>query len=76
MRDLRVTFYRTPEESLEAVPTLAADELEWRPLSPAPSDSTGVADAFETLFGPNDHVKIMVQPWRDGGLEIIGGGAA
>ena len=74
--DLRFTFYYTPEEYAEAFRALAADELEWRPMVTGTVGLDGVADAFETLFGPNDHVKIMVQPWRDGGLETVSGGAS
>jgi len=31
----------------------------------------GVAEAFDTLTGPNEHIKIMVEPWRSGNLEVI-----
>lgn len=74
--DLRFTFYYTPDEYAEAFRSLAADELEWRPLVTGTVGLDGVADAFATLFGPNEHVKIMVQPWRDGALEVVTGGLA
>lgn len=31
----------------------------------------GVAEAFDTLLRPNDHVEIMVEPRRSGALEVI-----
>ena len=31
----------------------------------------GVAEAFDTLLRPNDHVEIMVEPRRSGALEVV-----
>ena len=31
----------------------------------------GVAEAFDTLLRPNDHVGILVEPRRSGALEVI-----
>lgn len=67
--DLRFTFYYSPEEYAAAFEALAAGDLEWRPLVTGAVGIDGVAEAFETLLGPNDHIKIMVEPWRTGGLE-------
>jgi hypothetical protein len=29
----------------------------------------GVVSAFNTLAEPNDHIKVIVEPWRRGELE-------
>ncbi len=31
----------------------------------------GVQGAFDTLFKPNDHIKIIIEPWRTGALERV-----
>ena len=29
----------------------------------------GVPGAFDILMKPNDHIKVIIEPWRSGSLE-------
>jgi hypothetical protein len=31
----------------------------------------GVEDAFRQLMTPNDHIKVVIEPWRSGALEVV-----
>ena len=30
----------------------------------------GVPQALEMLIQPNDHIKVIIEPWRNGALEL------
>ena len=66
--DIKFTFYYANSEYEQALALLAAGELNWQPLVTGTVGYDGVQGAFETLLAPNDHIKIMVQPWRQGNL--------
>ncbi len=69
--DLSFSFYYSIEEYQEAFQALADGRIKWQPMYTGKVGVDGVADAFETLMAPNDHVKIMVEPWRTGPLETV-----
>ncbi len=62
--DLRFTFYYSPENYAEAIDWLASGDVDLAPLVTATVGIEGVDDAIQTLSGPNDHIKIIVEPWR------------
>lgn len=66
--DVRFTFYYSSENYAEAIEWLAAGAVDLAPLVTATVGIDGVDEAIQTLSGPNDHIKIIVEPWRDGGL--------
>lgn len=67
--DLRFAFAYTPEEYAEALQALADGRADWRRLVTGKVGVDHVAAAFETLSGPSEHIKVMVEPWRTGPLE-------
>ena len=69
--DLRFSFYYSPDEFEQAFKALAEGRIAWKPMVTGKVGFDGVAEAFDTLLGPNDHVKIMVEPWRSGTLEAV-----
>ncbi|MEM9724829.1 MAG: zinc-binding dehydrogenase [Pseudomonadota bacterium] len=69
--DLRFAFVYSPEEYAEALQALGDGRVAWRRLVTGKVGVDGVADAFRVLSAPSDHVKIIVEPWREGGLEAF-----
>ncbi|MBB5210842.1 zinc-binding dehydrogenase [Microbulbifer hydrolyticus] len=67
--DIKFTYYYTPEEFSECLQTIARGEVNWKALWTGTVGIDGVPAAFETLTQPNDHIKVIVEPWRSGGLE-------
>lgn len=66
--DLRFAFYYAPEDFDAAVAAIADGVLDWKLWVTGKVGIDGVAEAFDVLSAPNDHVKVLVEPWRDGGL--------
>ena len=67
--DLRFAFAYTPEEYAEALRALGDGRADWRSVVTGRVGVDRVADAFKDLSGPTDHVKVIVEPWRNGPLE-------
>ena len=67
--DLRFAFAYTPEEYAEALQALGDGRVDWRPLVTGKVGVDGVAEVFDVLSGPSEHLKIIVEPWRTGALE-------
>ena len=66
--DIKFTFYYENAEYEQALALLASGKLKWQPLVTGTVGYDGIQGAFETLLSPNEHIKIMVQPWRAGSL--------
>jgi threonine dehydrogenase-like Zn-dependent dehydrogenase len=58
----------TPEEFAGTLRAIAEGEIDTAPLVTGKVGVDGVADAFEALASPDHHAKILVEPWREGGL--------
>jgi threonine dehydrogenase-like Zn-dependent dehydrogenase len=58
----------TPEEFAGTLRAIAEGEIDTAPLVTAKVGVDGVAGAFEALASPERHAKILVEPWREGGL--------
>lgn len=67
--DLKFAFYYAPEDFMAAVETIAAGGLDASLWVTGKVGIDGVSEAFEVLSAPNEHVKVLVEPWREGGLE-------
>jgi threonine dehydrogenase-like Zn-dependent dehydrogenase len=67
--DVKFSYYYNPEEFAECLDAIADGELPWQSMLTGSVGIDGVASAFDTLSGPNDHIKVIVEPWRSGGLE-------
>lgn len=68
--DLKFTFYYEDAEYAEALDYLASGQLNWQPLVTGTVGYDRVQQAFEALTKPNKHVKIMVEPQRQGDLLV------
>ncbi len=55
----------TPEEFARALAAIAEGEIDVDPLVTGRVGVEGVAAAFRTLARPEEHCKILVEPWRD-----------
>ncbi len=60
--NLQFVLGYTPEEFAGTLASMAAEELDPRPLVTGRVDLDGVPAAFETLASPDEHAKILVVP--------------
>ena len=67
--DLLFAFYYAPEDFAAAVEAISGGAIDWKLWVTGKVGIDGVAEAFEALSAPNDHVKILVEPWGEGRLE-------
>lgn len=66
--NLQFVLYYTPEEFAEALQAVASGQIDWRPLVTGTVGLDGVAEAFTALEDPEQHAKIMIDPWSDARL--------
>ncbi len=62
MRNLRVRY--TPLEFADTLREIAEGGIAVAPLVTGRVGVDGVAHAFETLVRPDQHGKILVEPWH------------
>jgi threonine dehydrogenase-like Zn-dependent dehydrogenase len=55
----------TPDEFARTLRALAEGEIDVGPLVTGRVGLSGVAGAFEDLGRPDEHAKILVEPWRE-----------
>ena len=67
--DVQFSYYYQPEEFASALQSLADGEVDWQAMCTAKVGIDGVPDAFDMLMKPNNHIKVIVEPWRTGALE-------
>ncbi len=67
--DLQFSYYYQPDEFASALQSLADGEVDWRALCTARVGIDGVPQAFAELMQPNDHIKVIIEPWRTGALD-------
>lgn len=66
--DVVFSYYYTPEEFAECLTALGEGHIDWQVFLTARVGIDGVDDAFTLLSQPNDHIKVLVEPWRRGSL--------
>lgn len=66
--DLAFSYYYTPEEFAECLSAIGDGSIPWQRFLTARVGIDGVSDAFAALTGPNDHIKVIIEPWRRGPL--------
>ncbi|MCV5855952.1 hypothetical protein OFN53_35585, partial [Escherichia coli] len=69
--DLRFSYYYQPHEFEQCLQAIAEHKLPWQKMLTAKAGIDGVEDAFRQLMTPNDHLKVVIEPWRCGALEVI-----
>ncbi|MBU3071409.1 zinc-binding dehydrogenase [Aestuariicella sp. G3-2] len=69
--DLKFTYYYTPEEFAECLQAIADGHVEWQSLLTGKVGIDGVGKAFDLLAAGSDQTKIVIEPWRQGDLEIL-----
>ena len=67
--DLKFSYYYHPEEFARCLNAIADGEVPWQLLLTGSVGIDGVASAFSALAEPNDHIKVIVEPWRSGALD-------
>ena len=70
IKELQLAFviYYSPEEFVEALELVRSGAIDWRVLVTGKVGLDGVTEAFAALADPEVHAKILIDPWRDGGL--------
>jgi threonine dehydrogenase-like Zn-dependent dehydrogenase len=65
-KELNIQFVLgyTPDEFAGTLRHIAEGEIDVSPLVTGRVDIDGVAGAFDALANPDDHAKILVEPWR------------
>jgi len=66
--DLRFTFGHSQDEFNAALRYIAEGTIDVEALLTGVTGLAGVADAFQQLAGADKHAKIVIGPWREGGL--------
>lgn len=69
--ELRFVLGYTAEEFARTLGMLADGTLDPRPMITGTVGRDGVAEAFEALRRPENHAKVLVEPWRQGQLEPV-----
>jgi threonine dehydrogenase-like Zn-dependent dehydrogenase len=62
--NLQFVIAYTPEEFASTLVNIAEGRIPVEPLITGRVDVDGVPDAFEALASPEQHAKIIVEPWR------------
>ena len=66
--NLQFVLYYTPAEFAEALAAVAEGRIDWQPLVTGTVGLEGIAGAFTALEDPEQHAKIMIDPWSDARL--------
>lgn len=67
--DMRFSYYYQPDEFKDCLDAIAKGEIPWQLLLTGKVGIDGVGDAFAQLMKPNQHIKVVIEPWRKGPLE-------
>jgi (R,R)-butanediol dehydrogenase/meso-butanediol dehydrogenase/diacetyl reductase len=67
--DILFSYYYHPEEFSECLNNLTDGKIPWQEMLTGNVGIDGVSDAFEQLMKPNNHIKVVIEPWRNGKLQ-------
>lgn len=69
---IQYVFYYKAYEFSEALSLLATEKIDWKPFITAKTNLDSVPQAFELLKSPDNHTKILIEPWRsESGIESL-----
>ncbi|MFV0594928.1 zinc-binding dehydrogenase [Shewanella sp.] len=69
--DMCFSYYYQPAEFAACLEELAQGTIPWRKLLTGKVGMDGVSGAFKQLMKPNPHIKVVIEPWRNGELETF-----
>lgn len=69
--DIYFSYYYQVEEFAECLNALSEGEVPWQTMLTGKVGMDGIKGAFEQLMQPNSHIKVVIEPWRNGELESI-----
>lgn len=69
--DLRFSYYYQPDEFEQCLQAIAEGKVPWQKMLTAKVGMDGVEGAFKQLMTPNDHIKVVIEPWRNGELQVV-----
>ena len=69
--NIKYAYYYEPQEFAACLQGLAGGDIPWRELVTGKVGIDGVPGAFEELMKHNPHIKVIIEPWREGALESI-----
>lgn len=69
--DVHFSYYYKPEEFAQCLQNIADGKVPWQLMRTGKVGLDGVPEAFQTLLKPNNHIKVIVEPWRKGKLEEV-----
>lgn len=69
--DIRFSYYYQPQEFADCLLAIAEGKVAWQKMLTGKVGIDGVGDTFRHLMRPNSHIKIVIEPWRNGALEVI-----
>ncbi len=70
--DVKFSYYYQPDEFASALQCLAAGAVDWNAMCTGKVGIDSVPGAFDVLLTPNDHIKVIIEPWRSGDLVATG----
>jgi len=68
--DIKCSYYYSPEEFAQSLQNIAEGKIDWRLMMTGKVGLDGTPSAFDSLLKPNEHIKVIVEPWRNGELEV------
>ncbi|MBS3798201.1 zinc-binding dehydrogenase [Pseudoalteromonas sp. BDTF-M6] len=66
--DIKFSYYYSVEEFATSLQMIASGDIAWEKMCTATVGMDGIAEAFNTLLKPNDHIKVILEPGRQGAL--------
>lgn len=63
--DLIFSYYYQPHEFEQCLQAISEGKLPWKKMLTAKIGIDEVGDVFRQLMKPNDHIKVVVEPWRN-----------
>lgn len=69
--DMRFSYYYQPHEFAQCLQELTESRVPWNKLLTGKVGMDGVSGAFKQLMQPNQHIKVVIEPWRDGELQTL-----
>lgn len=67
--NIKFSYYYSAQEFAECLQALASGDINWQGMVTGRVGIDGVPAAFEVLLQPNQHTKVIIEPWRNGALE-------